>query len=280
VFKLSPASGGKWSEQIIYSFAGYPNDGNYPLAGLMIDSSGNLFGTTNSGGITQAGTAFELSPNGSGWTETVIHTFGSDAGDAGYPRAEMIFDGSGNLYGTGYSGGSYGSWGAVFELSPSSSGWTETTLYSFNGQSDGGNPISGVTFGKGGALFGTTLEGGTGTGVVYRLQPTSSGKWLESVLYTFGASSTDAQRPLGNVNFDAFGNLYGTTAAGGASTLGTVFELTPGSSTWSETILHSFNGNDGQQPYAGLLMDAAGNLYGTTASGGSGNAGNVFVVTP
>jgi uncharacterized repeat protein (TIGR03803 family) len=116
--------------------------------------------------------------------------------------------------------------------------------------------------------------------VVYRLQPTSSGKWLESVLYTFGASSTDAQRPLGNVNFDAFGNLYGTTAAGGASTLGTVFELAPGSSTWSETILHSFNGNDGQQPYAGLLMDAAGNIYGTTASGGSGNAGNVFEVTP
>jgi uncharacterized repeat protein (TIGR03803 family) len=281
VFKLSPASGGKWSEQILYSFAGYPNDGNYPLAGLTIDGSGNLFGTTNEGGSANAGTAFEVYANAGAWSETVIHSFGSITDDGGYPRAELIFDASGNLYGTTYSGGSgQQGGGTVFELSPASGGWTETILYGFNGEADGGNPTSSVTFDKAGALFGTTVWGGTGTGVVYRLQPTSSGKWLESVLYTFGASSTDAQRPLGNVNFDAFGNLYGTTAAGGASTLGTVFELAPGSSTWSETILHSFNGNDGQQPYAGLLMDAAGNIYGTTASGGSGNAGNVFEVTP
>ena len=165
-------------------------------------------------------------------------------------------------------------------MSPSSSGWTETILYSFNTGTDGGNPTSGVTFDKSGALFGTTFWGGNSFGVVYRLQPTSSGKWLESALYAFGASSTDAQRPWGNVIFDASGNLYGTTGGGGAEGSGTVFELTPSASSWSETILFSFNGNDGINPSAGLLIDSAGNLYGTTASGGSANAGNVFEVTP
>ena len=281
VFKLSPASGGKWSEQVLYSFAGYPNDGNYVLAGLTIDSSGNLYGTTNEGGSLNAGTAFELSPSGSGWSETILHSFGSVTEDGIYPRAEMILDASGNLYGTTYGGGSgLEHEGIVFELSPSSSGWTETILYSFNGSTDGGSPVSSVTFNKSGALFGTTLGAGSGSGVVYRLQPTSSGKWLESVLYTFGASSTDARYPWGNVIFDASGNLYGTTGGGGADSYGTVFELTPSSSSWSETILHSFANTDGDDPAAGLLIDTAGNLYGTTASGSGGNAGNVFVVTP
>ncbi len=287
VYRLSPSSNGTWTEQVLYSFQGPLTDAFWPQAGLAIDGDGNLFGTTTGGGTNNTGTAFELSPNGSGWTESLIHSFIGN-GDGLYPRAGMIWDSAGNLYGTTYEGGDADNGaGTVFKLSPGSDGaWTESVLYSFGSTQIGGSgPIAGVVFDKLGNLYGTTLWGGAGAGygfgVVYRLTLNSSGKWFQTVLHSFGVSTGDGEHPECDLVFDEFGNLYGTTSGGGLGEFeGTVFELSPGSSGWTENILHSFTGSDGAEPEAGLAIDSAGKLYGTAITGGAGNAGVVFEVTP
>lgn len=286
VYRLSPTETGPWSEEVIYSFTGPTADAFYPVAGLAIDGEGNLYGTAVFGGANGYGAAFEISPNGSGWTESVIHSFGAPSSNDGiYPNAPMILDSEGNLYGTTYEGGGVtnGS-GTVFELSPSSSGWTETILHAFGTAGDGDGPVAGVVFDKLGNLYGTTVWGGSAgsdsPGTVYRLMPNSNGKWSETVLYSFGQTSTDGQKPECDLVIDASGNLYGTTWVGGTNYDGTVFELSRSSSGWTETILHSFVGTDGSGPEAGLLMDSAGNLYGTNSVGGSANSGNIFEVMP
>lgn len=287
VYRLAPTGSGSWSEQVLYAFSGASGDGVSPEAGLAIDEAGNLYGTTVVGGAYGYGTVFEVSRGSSAWTESVIHSFNAtNSNDGTYPFASLIFDAEGNLYGTTYEGGGVtnGS-GTVFELSPSSSGWTETILHAFGPAGvDGLGPVAGVVFDKFGNLYGTTVWGGTfdseGSGMVYRLMPNSNGKWSETILYSFGATSTDGQKPECDLVLDADGNLYGTTWVGGADYDGTVFELSRGSSGWTETILHSFVGTDGSGPEAGLVMDSAGILYGTTSVGGTGNSGSVFMVTP
>ena len=287
-----------------------------------MDTGGNLYGTTSDGGKFLntnschesgcSGTVFKLTPpstHGENWTESILWDFGNGT-DGSSPAAGLIVDAAGNLYGTTSLGGAYAgvdvignpTGGTVFELTPPPTiggPWTESVLWSFgsgvyssfgsvgNG-TDGSNPEGGLLMDAAGNLYGTTGFGGAyarhfhkfGTtccapigGTVFKLRrPSSSGrKWTESILWSFG-SGTDGGGPGGGLLMDAAGNLYGTTSLGGAGS-GTVFKLKPPSSgeqTGTEWILWDFgNGTDGSEPEGGLIMDAAGNLYGTTSLGGA-----------
>jgi uncharacterized repeat protein (TIGR03803 family) len=274
VFKLTPTSGGGWSYNVIHSFNGL--DGETPLAALIIDALGNLYGTTSAGGAYGSGTVFELSPSGSKWTERVLHSFGSHANDLGDPEGSLVFDGSGNLYGTGLFGGTSQNYGGVFELKRSGTKWQERVIYGFTGGSDGGRPGANLIWDSAGNLYGTTFGGGStncsfpGCGVVFELTPGSSGNWTEAVLHSFGGA-TDGFQPRCGLIFDTAGNLYGTTYSGN-----TVFELMHSTGGWVFNLLHTFGGSDGELPAAGVVLDTAGNLFGTTLEGGDTGAGVVF----
>jgi uncharacterized repeat protein (TIGR03803 family) len=291
VFELTPIAGGGWTEQVLHSF-GSGTDGIWPSAGLTFDAAGSLYGTTSWGGTYGYGTVFELTPApGGGWTEKVLHNFNGTDGAA--PYAGLIFDAAGHLYGTTKEGGAYG-YGAIFELARSVSavggGWTEKVLHSFN-STDGAGPVAGLIFDAGGKLYGTTIQGGTyNDGAVFELARSVSavgGSWTEKVLHSF--NSTDGAGPVAGLIFDAVGNLYGTTLYDGTyencdygAGCGTVFELTSiVGGGWTEQVLHSFGGGaDGQNPQAGMIFDAAGNLYGTTNVGGDEGGGTVFEIRP
>src|SRR5579863_7827996 len=206
-------------------------------------------------------------------TETVLYSF-TDGTDGGGPNGGVVFDSSGNAFGTTHFGGNDscgggvgGGCGVVFELSPNKSGgWSETPLYTFDDGTDGGFPNAGVILDKNGNAFGTASTGGStqcsiGCGVVYELS--KSAGWSESVLHTF--TQTDGEFPNAVLLPGTGGSLYSTTWYGGSSGNGTVFSLTPGSSGWTERVLYSFAGTtDGSAPAAGVIADRAGNLYGTT----------------
>jgi uncharacterized repeat protein (TIGR03803 family) len=370
IFELSPSQDGSWSEAVIYNFCSKSSpptclDGAMPEAGLILDTKGNLYGTTYTGGVgcgydTQGcGAVFELSPpqqTGDAWTETILYAFcsASECPEGIYPVSPVTFDDAGNLYGTTSTGGTGHDpgglmWGGtVFELSPTGGGWTETTLYDFctlgTGHQclDGSSPVGGVTF-AGGSLYGTTQYGGSSVlqkGTIFELSPGTNG-WIETILYdlvgnndlftpqapvsfyggnmytTFKGealngpggvlrlSKQDGGRlsqfpfnfnngalPLGALLFNN-NAIYGTTELGGLVggldlSAGTIFEL---NGSGQETVLYNFcsqpSCTDGENPYAGLIRDAAGNLYGTTANGGLpsqlffifGN-GVVFELTP
>jgi uncharacterized repeat protein (TIGR03803 family) len=257
------------SETVLYSFTGGADGGN-PFAGLIKDTSGNLYGTTVEGGPDGVGTVFKLAPNG---TETVLWSF--TGADGSYPEARLIMDKSGNLYGTTSSGGAGGD-GTVFEVAPDGTG---TVLHSFTGGPDGKGPQAGLIMDKKGKLYGTTVFGGANNeGTVFEIAP----KGTEKVLYSFGSAvnGADGSYPLGSL-IRKNGNLYGTTEEGGAENLGTVFELSPHG---TETVLYSFcpnypNCSDGVFPSAGVIMDKSGNLYGTTEADGAGG-GTVFELAP
>ncbi len=278
------------TEQVLYNFKYKSPKGANPNAGLIRDAAGNLYGTTMLGGTFNWGTVFEMSPKaGGGWTEKVLHSFkGQKNGDGSDPWGALTRDSAGNLYGTASGSGTCDG-GIAFELSPKANGnWTETILHNFGCGSDGADPLTGLTLDAVGNLYGTTYYGGsgscndgnsTGCGVVFELTPQAGGGWTEAVLYTFSPSGGDGNYPEGNVILDSAGNLYGSTSAGGASTFGTVFELIPGSGSWTEQILHSFNGNDGSYPMGNLIFDGAGNLYGTT-TGNIPNGSAVFELMP
>jgi uncharacterized repeat protein (TIGR03803 family) len=294
VFELSPAAGGGWTETILHDFNFNGTDGVNPSGTLIFDAAGNLYGTTQGGGtgacnsgFNSCGTVFELMPKaGGGWTETILHSFGSNSRDGYFPSAGLIFDGAGNLYGTTLTGGAYG-FGTVFELTPKGGGWAEKLLHSFDGR-DGASPLASLIFDAAGNLYGTTRLGGGNrqAGTVFELMPKAGGGWTGKVLHHFNAA--DGNEPFGSLVLDAAGNLYGTTEVGGANHHGTVFEVTPtAGGIWTETILHSFNNNgtDGYEPLGGLIFDAKGNLYGTTFIGGTGacartGCGTVFELTP
>ncbi|MFZ0774687.1 MAG: choice-of-anchor tandem repeat GloVer-containing protein [Candidatus Sulfotelmatobacter sp.] len=285
VFELKPKAGGGWTEKTIYSFYGYITDGCLPWAGLVSDASGNLYGTASSCGALGYGAVFELSPSTGGYTEKVLHDFDDNGTDGYYSYSSLIFDSSGNLYGTTDSGGVYG-YGTVFELTPATGGsWTETVLHSFGSGADGVYAQASLVRDASGNLYGTTLHGGTyGYGMVFELTPAGDGSWTETVLHSFGHNSgADGEYPGANLILDSAGNLYSTTEIAGAFGWGTVFELSPRTSGgWTERLLHSFNdnGKDGEYPGAGLIFDAAGNLYGTTSQGGVYTDGTAFEITP
>ena len=214
-------SGSGWTEQPLYAFTGTP-DGATPYAGLVLDSAGNLYGTTTAGGLFGQGTVFELSPSGSGWTEQVLYNF-QGGSDGSFPTGGLIFDQSGNLYGSTNEGGSGGG-GTVFELTPSGGGWTYNLLYSFTGNT-GCGPFANLGLDGAGNVYGTTLcDGANNAGNVFELTP-SGGGWTYSSLHDF-TNGSDGGYPYSNVTFDAAGNLYGTASRGGRG-VGLVWEITP-----------------------------------------------------
>ena len=265
VFKLD-ANG---TETVLYTFMGGV-DGKLPNGPLVLDASGNLYGTTNDGGKANAcffgyfgcGVVFKLDTAG---RETVLYTFtgGIDGGEPYF--AGLVRDAAGNLYGTTAAGGTSDN-GTVFKLDTTG---TETVLYSFG--NEGAQPFAGLVRDASGNLYGTTNNGGSGFGVVFKLD--TAGK--EKVLHKF-TGGADGAIPQASLVLDTAGNLYGTTTAGGVLNLGTVFKL---DANGAETVLHSFTGGaDGKSPYASLVLDPSGNLYGTTTGGGASNLGTVFKI--
>jgi uncharacterized repeat protein (TIGR03803 family) len=257
---------------VVHSFTG-SNDGGNPVNGFTMGSKGTLFGTASSGGASGLGVVFKL--NGKG-TEAVLHSFAGGS-DGAAPNGGVVEDGRGALFGTTTTGGASGL-GTVYRVK----GKKEAVLYSFAGGTDGADPEAGLVMDAAGNLYGTTSQGGSaGNGTVFELAAPKerNGQWTETVLYSFG-TGTDGATPVGGVIPDSAGNLYGTTSLGGAYGYGTVFELTPGS-VWTENILYSFqNADDGATPYAGLISDASGNLYGAATDGGANGGGTVFELVP
>ena len=278
VFKLDPAG----NETVLYSFTdtGSPADGLDPYAAPVMDTAGNLYGTTRDGGFFGIGIVFRLDTSGH---ETVLHFF--TGSDGCCPTGGVIIDAAGNLYGTAGGGGSFGG-GTVFKLDPSGNA---TVLYSFKGGSDGAAPAGGLIMDAVGNLYGTTGAGGSSNaGTVFKLDPSGN----ETVLYSFKGGNDGASPGLGSLIRDVAGNLYGTTPVGGSGPCtganqvlvgcGIVFKLDPAD---NETVLYSFTGSsDGAFPEAGLVMDTAGNLYGTASSflalGGFGTVFKLTVQTP
>ncbi|MGO4881602.1 MAG: choice-of-anchor tandem repeat GloVer-containing protein [Bryobacteraceae bacterium] len=270
----------------LYSFPGYNGDGANPYAGVTLGSNGSLYGTTGYGGTYGAGAVYELTPpvSGNQWIETVLYSFAGGT-DGGYPQGGVVLGSGGVLYGATKAGGSSGM-GVVFELTPpgeQGGAWTETAIYSFSG-SDGATPYASPIVAPSGVLYGTTELGGSlGYGTVYELAPPAGdGAWTETVLYNF-AGGNDGAFPYASLAIDAAGNLYGTTDFGGSHNKGTVFKLAPPTKlhdSWKEAVIHTFTGKDGGYPYAGLVLDTAGDLYGATPGGVGTNFGTVYELTP
>jgi uncharacterized repeat protein (TIGR03803 family) len=276
VFELAPDG----TETPLYAFTGGAN-GDNPEAGLLMDKSANLYGTTFDGGISckssfGCGTVFKLAPGGA---ETVLYAFTKKRG--ANPESGLIEDKAGNLYGTAPYDGRYG-YGSVFKLAPDGK---LTVLYAFANGDDGGYPQGGLIRDNAGNLYGTTVSGGTAQeGVVFEIAPDGS----ETMLYSFQAGN-DGAGPAASLIQDKQGNFYGTTFRGGGTAFsGTVFKLAPDG---TETVLYAFSGgSDGGYPDSSLLMDKAGNLYGTALAGGvpgagctlfaSGTCGVVFKLAP
>jgi uncharacterized repeat protein (TIGR03803 family) len=265
------------TDQILHSFAG--SDGIRPNGALVFDSAGNLYGTAQGGGSSTGcgsrgcGTAFELSPESGGtWSYNVIHTF--DGPDGATPAWGVALDAAGNLYGTTASGGA-NNFGAVFELQPTKSGWTESVLYSFTGVDDGGSPSTGVVLDASGNLYGTTATGAANKqGAVFELSKSGS-SWSLKVLLDLNNIDGTGPSPL---TFDTAGNLYGTATGGGFDMnhkRGTIFKLSPSSGgTWTSSVLFAFTGpaTFGENPAGGVVFDQTGNIYGTLEAGGFGDA--------
>jgi uncharacterized repeat protein (TIGR03803 family) len=274
---------------VLYNFTG-GQDGAYPEAGLTMDRSGNLYGTAYEGGASNRGSVYKLAHRGGGWVFSPLYNFTGQE-DGGAPIAGVVFGPNGTLYGTTEFGGHDcgEGCGTVFNLRPPATicktilcPWTETVTYGFNGSGDGANPGYGdLTFDQAGNIYGTTYFGGNNNadGVVYELTPANGG-WTESAIHTFNGTS-DGANPYSSVIFNAAGNLYGTTFAGGAHGYGTVFQLTPSGSGWAENTLYAFQSStDGGKPFGGVVFDNAGNLYGATSSGGAGSGGTAYELMP
>jgi uncharacterized repeat protein (TIGR03803 family) len=280
VFELSPGTNGFWTEKDLHSFNSAALDGTQPYSSLVLDPYGNLYGTTYAGGAYNLGTVFQIHPNQDGsWSEKVLHSFNADGTDGYNPYANVIFDKSGNLYGTTYSGGNQGGSGTVFELSPQKNGtWVERVIFNFN-YTDGSAPYGGLVFDSVGHLYGTTLYGGTYQhGVVFAMKRGSNGTWTEYVLHNFDSATGDGWAPYAGLVIDKAEHLYGTTLYGGNST-GTVFEIAMVNGKVREKVIHTFiNGQDGIFPYGPLAVDSSGNLYGTTWQSLIGNVGGGGIV--
>lgn len=288
-FELTHKTGGGWPETILYSLQS-GESGQCPVGGLVLDSTGRLYGTTSDrlcGGQSK-GVVFELAPKtGGGWSKKTLHHFDNTPNDGTFPTAGLVLDKAGNLYGTTTEGGTStncaSGCGTVFELSRGAGGvWTETILYNFTSGTDGYYPASGVVIDAAGNLYGTANGSTYGDGTVFELSPATGGGWTETTLHIFNHNNKDGSLPNGVV-LNA-GNLYGTTQQGGTLAEGTVFELSPATGGgWTETVLHNFvdkNNDDGTYPVSSVIFDSAGNLYGTTTSGGTYGAGTVFEITP
>ncbi len=285
VFSLQPPASAckaflcSWVETVLYSFTGGA-DGAYPQFGdLAFDQAGNIYGTTGNGGSGTGcesygcGVVFKLTRSGSGWTESVLWNF-TGGNDGAGPLSGVIFDSAGNLYGTTGFGGSIG-FGTVYELSPTQSGWIQTTLYSFT-SNDYGNGAGGLIMDAQGDLFGIT--GDLQSGAAYELKP-QNGSWSFILLQSFtGLLFTG---PLTAPTFDSQGNLYGPLPNGGSEENGEIFKLFHAGDQWIYTPFYQFAGSDlGAYPIGAVTFDASGNMYGTSSAGGTGGEGTVWEITP
>jgi uncharacterized repeat protein (TIGR03803 family) len=300
----------------LYRFTGTAGDGGWPEAGLIMDGTGNLFGTTSSRGASGYGTVFELactSYNATAHscqtynaTDTVLYSFTGYNGDAAMPEAGLIMDGAGNLFGTTTQGGAINN-GTIFELKCTSYNSTAHTCQTYNSSdtvlysipwsaNNAGMLYSGLIFDGGGNLFGATgIGGASGNGTIIELACTSYDSSAHScemynstctVLYSFSGSGGDGAVPQASLTLDGAGNLFGTTVEGGEGDGGTIFELpcknynasTQSCETYSSTdmVLDSFYGSNGEDPIASLILDRSGNLFGTTSNGGATGNGTVF----
>jgi uncharacterized repeat protein (TIGR03803 family) len=297
-YKLAHKTTG-WALTPLYVFT-ITSNGVIPYSTLVPGRDGKLYGTTGFGGIGPClayghlgcGTVFTLQNPGTlchtsycPWIETPLYKFSGGADGSTPYGATLVFDAAGNLYGTTFGGGSASctnGCGLVYKLTPAGSGWTESTVYAFTGGADGAAPWAGVTLDQAGNLYGTTSAGGAfGGGTVYELSPSGSG-WTKRILHSFQLSQTDGASPFAGLIFDQSGNLYGATQYGGSGGGGTVFELSPSGGNWTFTTLYSFSGSGGGRakgPVADLVMDSAGNLYGSTAGDGVYRFGSAFKLT-
>ena len=332
VFQLKHAGSG-WSFNPIHEFDwnGSGGDGADPLdyGGLTIAPDGSIYGTTENGGIlgcdgeSTCGVVFRLQPPPTActsalcpWLESIVYEFNPQSGGE-FPVSNVVFDSSGNLYGTTQystvyelspSGGSWtqtdhdlgyfftaglifdnagnlygvangGEHGIVFELTPSPSGWTETTLYSFTGGDDGSDPFGGLIFDQAGNLYGSTSAGGSGQGgTIFELSPSGDG-WIFQTLCSF-VGIAGGYGPESALTMDAAGNIYGTTYADGAFGGGSVFKATRYGNNWTCTDLYDFQGDTGAYPIGGVAVDANGNIYGTASRSGTDNDGVIWEITP
>lgn len=265
---------------VLHAFNG--PDGSYPYSGVTIAANGNLYGVTSNGGTYQAGVAYQLKLIGSEWAFTSLYQFGR-SGDGAVPYASLTFGPDGALYGTTTLGGTGG--GTVFNLKPPATvckttrcPWLESTIWPFQFPGGAQPAYGALAFDQQGNAYGTTEYGGNNDkGAVYKLSRQGQ-IWTETRLYSFGSSLSDGAWPLHNIVLDRAGNLYGTTSQGGANGGGTVFQLTASGSGWTETIIASFP--TGANPQAGLIIDAAGNLYGATTGLGANSTAEVFELSP
>jgi uncharacterized repeat protein (TIGR03803 family) len=296
VFRLTPPGPGQqtWTRTVLHNFRGEAgNDGASPVGRLTMDRRGVLYGTAEAGGIEGAGIVFMLTPaaeDQTAWTETVLYRF-KGRSDGSNPIAGLVADRDGALYGTTLFGGAPGKngHGTVFKLTPPAEGkteWTESVIYRFKSGGDGANPYSALIIDNEGALYGTTLSGGTvgaiGFGTAFKLSPPAPGAqtWRETILHRFAGPPGDGDAPQGGLIAAKDGALYGATFLGGSrgnkgAGFGTIFRLTPpekGQTAWTETLLYRFCAEpdcaDGSIPEAGLIADEEGALYGAAQFGG------------
>jgi len=275
-------TGSAWagtSYRVLHNFNCTANDGCGLYVPLTFDQKGTLYGATDAGGTYRGGTVFKLSPSARGsWREKLLHSLNYHT-EGAYIRGHLVLDGGGAVYGATTAGGPQSA-GTVFELTPGLGGWTFNILYGSFG-SYGGLVMDGA-----GDLYGFLGAGTFHEGAVGELIP-GSGGWTYNALYSFGSQQGDGNTNYDGLTWDATGNLYGTNAYGGDPSCswgcGTIFQLSPGSGGWQETVLHRFSGKDGQHPHAGVIFDRVGNLYTAASDGGGKNGsdyGNVFKLTP
>jgi uncharacterized repeat protein (TIGR03803 family) len=250
-----------------------------PSAGLIMDSAGNFYGTTSVGGANFGGTVFKIDDAGK---ETILYSFAASNTDGDQPHGGLVMDSAGNLYGTTSEGG-YG-YGTVFKINAAG---TETILYDIGASFDGEYPYAGLTMDRSGNLYGTTAYGFDSDGTVFEI----GNDGTATLLYAFGegltgfAAGAVGVLPFAGLTMDSAGNLYGTTFNGGTNDEstngdGTVYKVVNSGNASTETVLYSFGASatDGKGPNAGLIVDSAGNLYGTTVNGGAHGKGTVFVI--
>ena len=314
VYELTPISSGVWRETVLYNFNG--NDGAFPVATLTFDHDGNLWGTTQLGGLGTCSTSggqnlgcgvvFKLTPTQNGWQESTVYEFQPGVNKGVIPVGGVIFDAAGNAYGTTWAPGVEGNgiydragrnalagtyWGCtqpgcggtVYKLTPTQNGWQEADIYAFTGAADGSSSQATLIMDSAGNLYGTTPYGGSGNcqygcGTVFEVSP-ANGAWTETVLHSF--ANTDGAAPMGALTADTAGNFYSTTNLGGTHRSGTVFKLSKSGQQWTESVLYNFTGGiDGSYPFAGVIFDSRGNLYGTAAEGGTDSVGTVYALIP
>ncbi len=297
VLSLTPAASScgtvfcPWIGTQLHTFTGPPDDGASPgNPDLVFDQQGNIYGTTVGGGSGSCsggcGTVYELSQNNGVWSSSILYSFPGYSPQEFSPFGGVVFDQAGNLYGTA-QGGPLNA-GTVYKLTPNNGSWSKSTIYAFDyGGTSGAEPYGSLLIDASGNLYGTTSAAGQGqNGTVFELTP-SNGGWNFNLLYSFSGRNIGAG-PMAPLTQDAAGNLYGTTYGAGAFGYGNVFKLTHTNGSWTYTSLHDFDGSDGRWPESKVVIDAQGNLYGTTTFGGlqnpacsvGGECGVVWEITP